>query len=102
MAKASRGGAVKQFQGITNPRQTRVLKALIQRRKLWREEIDRIAGASNGPHVIKEMRDHLNLDLPCTRVLRIDSDGRKCRPGVYALSDRDRIKVAAWIGSGKP
>lgn len=85
------------------PRQQRVIAAL-WRAKGWisREEIDRIAGASNGPQVIKEVRERFaGLDgIDMERVAVIDRDGKACRPGRYKLNHqgRDRIAQAARRG----
>lgn len=80
------------FQGTSNPRHIRVLRALLTRGKLAREDVDRIGGTSNGPQLIAELR-HLGLEVPCTRVAAIDRDGCMVYPGVYSLSQRDRREV---------
>ena len=82
------------FTGTDNPRHLRVIiSALVRSRK--REEIDRIAGASNGPELIAELRRR-GLEFPCDRVPAIDRDGYLTRPGVYHLTDADRRKVTTW------
>lgn len=78
-----------------NPRHCRAL-ALLKQRPAKREEVDRAAGASNGPELVAELRRR-GLELPCERVPAIDRDGRPCRPGVYRLTDADRRKVDAWL-----
>lgn len=84
------------FWGTDNPRYLRVLDALIQRPRL-REEIDDIAGCSNGPALISALRD-LGLAgfLLCERIRFIDRDGKPCRPGVYSLTEAGRRLVRAW------
>ena len=77
---------------IETPRQVRVLEALIQNRLVWREGIDRIARASNGPHVIMELRK-LGWRIPCKRVEKTDCDGKRCRPGFYWLHPNHRNKA---------
>lgn len=67
-----------------------------------REEVDRIAGASNGPQVISELRTNIGLDIPCERIERTDRDGRPCRPGRYFLTERDRQKIGDWQGAATP
>jgi hypothetical protein len=83
------------FVGTTNPRQLRAIAALL-RRSMPREQLDREAGASNGPALVADLRA-LGLDVPCTRVPVIDRDGREVRRGVYHVSDRDRRLIARWL-----
>ena len=80
-----------------NPRHQRALALLLQR-PAKREEVDRAAGASNGPELVAELRRR-GLEVPCERVPALDRDGRPCRPGVYRLSASDRRKVARWMYS---
>lgn len=82
------------FSGTSNPRHLRAIDALMAG-PLTREELDRVAGVSNGPQLVSDLRD-LGLKLPCDRVRRINRDGRPCRPGVYRLNSVDRQKVEAW------
>ncbi len=82
------------FTGTDNPRHLRVLNAA-QVSPRRREEIDRIAGASNGPELIAELRRR-GLEFPCDRVPALDRDGYPVRPGVYHLTDADRRKIATW------
>lgn len=82
----------RKFKGTSNPRHVRVLRALVLRTKLAREEVDRIAGASNGPQIIAELR-RLGLDVPCIRGPATDRDGIVVYPGIYSLSERDRREV---------
>ena len=82
------------FLGTTNKRHLRVLAVLLVRR-LFREELDKIAGCSNGPELVAELR-RCGLEVPCHRVTRLDKDGKPCRPGVYSLTDDDRLKIAKW------
>jgi hypothetical protein len=83
------------FAGTANPRYLRVIQALMIRPRK-REEIDRIAGASNGPDLIGRLRD-LGLELKCIRTPGIDRDGYRIRFGVYAFHDGDRRAVNAWL-----
>jgi len=82
------------FSGTGNHRHLRVIRAL-QIRPRKREEIDRIAGASNGPALIAELRRR-GLHIPCDRVPGIDRDGFLVKFGVYSLSEDDRRKVRMW------
>lgn len=84
------------FTGTDNPRQLRALAVLL-RRPVSREALDHIAGCSNGPELVAELRRR-GLDVPCERIRFIDRDGCACRPGVYSLSIADRRKIYAWMG----
>lgn len=84
----------REFTGTDNPRHLRAISALM-RRPLRREDVDSIAGCSNGPELIAELRRR-GLDLPCVRIRFIDRDGYPCRPGVYSTTIADRRKVWAW------
>jgi hypothetical protein len=94
-AKAATTKSACQFAGTANPRGLRVLHALLMRVRL-REEIDRIAGASNGPDLICQLR-RLGLTIPCVRTPSIDRDGGLVQVGVYSLDRDDRRKVGAWL-----
>ena len=83
------------FAGTDNPRHLRVIQAL-RARSRRREELDSIAGASNGPELIAELRRR-GLDAPCHRVPAIDRDGFPIRYGVYDFTADDRRKVNAWL-----
>lgn len=83
------------FQGTDNPRHLRVLHALLVRSQT-REHIDRIAGASNGPELIAELRRR-GLAAPCDRVPVIDRDGFEVKRGVYHLTATDRRKIHEWL-----
>ena len=87
-------GKPRHFSGTTNKRHLRVIAALTHRIRS-REEIDRIAGASNGPEVIAELRRR-GLDIPCSRVPCIDRDGLEVKRGVYSLTSADLARIRAW------
>ena len=82
------------FLGTDNPRHLRVIAALLER-PLLREEMDRIAGCSNGPALAAELRRR-GLDVHCLQVTRTDRDGKNCRPGLYILTDKGRRQIEAW------
>ena len=92
------GQGKREFTGTDNPRHLRALTALL-RRPVSREQLDSIAGCSNGPELVAELRrrglgdDH----LPCERIKFIDRDGNVCRPGVYSLTEKGRRMVYAWM-----
>lgn len=78
------------------PRQARVAGALL-RAEGWisREAIDRIAGTSNGPEVVRQLRQRLGREaIEMQRVDAIDRDGQPCKPGRYRLTPEGRAKLA--------
>ena len=87
--------ATASFCGTDNPRHLRVIQAL-RCRPMPREQLDREAGASNGPDLVADLRAR-GLDLPCSRTPCLDRDGREVRRGVYHFTQRDRIGIARWL-----
>ena len=87
--------ATARFTGTVNPRHLRTIQALMTR-PITREHLDQIAGCSNGPELIAELRRR-GLDMPCKRITFIDRDGYPCRPGVYSLTIADRRMIYAWM-----
>lgn len=85
----------RKFTGTDNPRHLRVITALLVRSRP-REEIDRIAGASNGPELVAELRRR-GLELPCSKAPCIDRDGFEVKRGIYHLTDQDKRLVRAWL-----
>ncbi|KVU30536.1 hypothetical protein WK65_04360 [Burkholderia ubonensis] len=83
------------FTGTANPRHLRVLHALM-RRPMPREEVDRVAGCSNGPDLIFDLRDK-GLEIPCVKVACVDRDGLAVERGIYSPSEADRRKIARWL-----
>jgi hypothetical protein len=82
---------------LLSPRETRVIQALLESQLWkWREEIDRIAGASNGPHIIMMLRRKVtgNDGIEMEQVDSIDRDGKHCRPGRYRLTEAGRLRAA--------
>jgi hypothetical protein len=84
------------FRGTQNPRFLRALRALREGEKR-REQLDVIAGCSNGPQLVAELR-RLGLEVPCKFVDGIDRDGRPIKRGVYWLTEEDRKKLDEWPG----
>ena len=87
--------AALKFTGTDNPRHLRVIQSLMIRPRK-REEIDRIAGASNSPELIAELRRR-GLRVRCQLTPGIDYDGRPIKFGVYELDDDDRRAIVAWL-----
>ena len=84
----------RQFTGTDNPRHLRAITALM-RRPISRQELDSVAGASNSPELVAELRRR-GLEVPCERIRFIDRDGCPCRPGVYSFTTSDRRKFYQW------
>lgn len=87
------------FFGTDNPRELRVIAALLVRPRR-REDVDSIAGASNGPELVANLR-RSGLETPCERITFIDRDGKACRPGIYSFTASDRKKYYAWQAKRK-
>lgn len=69
-------------------RQHRALHALCTGPKM-REAIDRAAGCSNGPQLIKDLIEK-GIEIQCVLIDAVDRDGRHCKPGRYELTDKGR------------
>jgi hypothetical protein len=83
------------FYLTSNPRELRVLNGLLVRSRT-REHIDEIAGASNGPDLIHQLRKR-GLDIPCAKIPVFDRDGVETKRGVYRLTESDRRKIRRAI-----
>ncbi|PFG11760.1 hypothetical protein [Marinobacter sp. LV10MA510-1] len=79
----------KRLQNYITPRHRRLIVALLIG-PLPRETGDRVAGASNSPHYIGELRDKFHLSIRTERVEKIDRDGFVTRPGIYHLEPESR------------
>jgi hypothetical protein len=83
-----------------SPRENRALEALLNTYSaIFREQIDRIAGASNGPGIIRSLRQKVTGydGIETIRAESIDRDGRRCRPGLYRLTELGRERVSAAL-----
>ena len=78
-----------------NPRHLRALQALLTRPHT-RKQIDSVAGCSNAPELIAELRRR-GLLVPCEMVPDIDRDSRPIRRGVYSLTCADRRMIYRWL-----
>lgn len=88
--------ASKNSSHLTNARQERVLQALMDTAS-WvsRETVDSVAGSSNGPDVIRRLRQRLGHDsIEMERVSTVDRDGLPAKPGRYRLTAAGRQRVA--------
>ena len=82
------------FLGTDNPRHLRVIHA-VWVRPIPREQLDQVAGCSNGPELVAELRRR-GLKMPCERTKKKDRDLFDCYPGVYHFTASDRRKLDAW------
>lgn len=82
-----------------NPREHRALLALLAA-PLTREQLDRVAGASNSPDLVARLRHGLGLGIPCEREPVKDRDGRTVQRGVYRLAPTDKA-AARLVLSGR-
>ena len=96
--KENRGSQKRQaFDGTSNPRHLRSLHGLLKS-ALTRKALDLVAGCSNAPDLIAELRRR-GLEVPCSKVPAFDRDGKPIRYGVYHLNDRDRKLIYRWLAS---
>lgn len=79
-----------------SPRHIRAMLALLAGEQT-REQIDRAAGASNGPDVIARIRKRFGLLIPCRSEIVKDRDGRKVERGTYLLDPADRPRIQALL-----
>ena len=82
------------FLGTDNPRHLRVIHA-VWVRPIPREQLDKVAGCSNGPELVAELRRR-GLKMPCERTKKQDRDLFDCYPGVYHFTESDRRKLNVW------
>lgn len=82
------------------PRHRRILLALLVGERT-REEIDRAAGASNGPDEVQRIRQKFALSIPCQRQKSRDRDGHPVQVGIYRLTDADRTTARRVLASTK-
>ncbi|MEY4427991.1 MAG: hypothetical protein RLZZ182_680 [Pseudomonadota bacterium] len=94
----SHEGAPRNIPHRVTSRHLRLLRAL-QERPLTREEVDTIAGASNGPDEVLRLRRGYGLAVPCLRMGATDRDGRPVEVGVYRLTEGDRVKAAELLAA---
>ena len=77
---------------LLSPRKRRLLKALLNG-PVYREAADRVAGASNSPELIRQLKNDHGLHITTHRPVHTDRDGRITRPGLYVL-ERESIELA--------
>ena len=80
------------------PRHRRILAALLESR-CTREEVDTLAGASNGPDEVLRLRRTYGLTVPCERIDCRDRDNRSVQVGIYSLTERDRREARRLLST---
>ena len=83
------------FAGTDNQRHLRVIQAQMPR-PLPREQLDNVAGASNGHELVAGLRRR-GPEIPCTRTKKKDRESFDCWPGVYYFTPRDLRRVIQFI-----
>lgn len=73
------------------------LAAALAKGPVTREQADRIAPASNGPHFIGVLRRKLEIDLDCDRVPFTTKDGEPSWYGRYTPTREERAKLMAFV-----
>lgn len=76
-------------------REKRVINALSVC-PIMRENLDSIAGCSNGPGLVAGLR-RKGLSIPCERIERYDKDGNASYPGQYSFTNEDKQIVREWM-----
>lgn len=77
---------------MLTPRHRRILQALLAG-PVTREQVDELAGASNGPDEVLRLRRGHGLVIPCERQQGFDRDSHRVEFGVYRLTARDHDMV---------
>lgn len=95
MKREAPAATAKRLRKRITPRHRRLIIALLTG-PLHREDADRVSGASNSPHYVRQLRDDFGLNVTTERVERIDRDGQKTRPGIYTL-EADSIELAELL-----
>ncbi len=60
-----------------------------------REELDRIAGSTNSPDIVRQLR-RKGIGINMQRIDALDRDGRACWFGRYSLTADGRRIVQQW------
>jgi hypothetical protein len=85
--------------GVKSPRYARALFALLNRGRLGlsREQLDRIAGASNSPELVRQLKTRFGIAITTEMVYGRDGDGLPVKFGVYTLSDGARQQLCEFV-----
>lgn len=83
------------FTGAVCNAALRVLSALL-RGALTREQVDAISGWSNGPELMRSLKNR-GLVVECDRIPVTSKDGRQTMRGLYYLTEAGRVQVRRWL-----
>lgn len=86
------------FKGTKSPRRIRTLIALVYRDYVSRENLDRLAGCSNSPDLVFQMK-RAGLPIQTREVKAKDRDGRKTHYADYYLTPAIKAKAKEWLES---
>ena len=75
-----------------NPRDVRIIRALGLGESVSREDLDRIAGASNVPDAVAALR-RKGLEIPSCREAVVDRDQEVVYLGRYRFTENDRERT---------
>jgi len=82
-----------------SPRLVRLLTALL-RNPVWRIDADKIAGTTNAPHYIQELRGILGYEaIDTERVPVVNRDGNTSYVGKYHLLESSRPLALELLGA---
>lgn len=81
--------------GTDNPRHLCVIQALMTR-PLTREYFDQVAGCSNGPELVAQLRCS-ELKAPCSRIKNKGRDLFDCFPDVFHFTKADLRSLLSWV-----
>ena len=84
------------FKGTKSPRRIRALIALVYRDYVSRENLDRLAGCSNSPDLVFQMKN-AGLPIQTREVKAKDRDGRNTHYADYYLPPAIKAKVKNWL-----
>lgn len=79
-------------------RMIRLVHALL-RGPITREDADRVAGCSNSPDLVADIR-RIGLGhkhLVCTLFTVVDRDGKASRPGRYSITPEGHAMLTEWL-----
>ncbi|MBC7435072.1 MAG: hypothetical protein H7332_03265 [Bdellovibrionales bacterium] len=77
------------------PKQIRVCQAFMRMKPIWREQVDQISGASNGPEIMSQLK-RKGLQWTCAKQRKIDRDGNPCEPGLYTVTPEGIATLRRW------
>ena len=82
-----------------SPRLVRLLTALL-RSPVWRIDADKIAGTTNAPHYVQELRDIMGYEaIDTERVPVVNRDGNTSHVGKYHLRAESRPLAIELLGA---